>query len=71
MSVGFKRAIDARCPRVAVPPGPRCVVLPTYNGSRKLPNLVLLAAEPESVVGMRAPAAPAVGIRVRDLFFLE
>jgi anthranilate phosphoribosyltransferase len=42
--LGFKRALDARCPQVAVPPGPRCVVLPTYNGARRQANLMPLLA---------------------------
>ncbi|AKU13876.1 hypothetical protein AzCIB_3983 [Azoarcus sp. CIB] len=42
--LGFKRAIDARCPQLAVPPGPRCVVLPTYNGARRQANLMPLVA---------------------------
>ena len=42
--IGFKRAMDARCPAVAVPPGPRCVVLPTYNGARRQANLMPLVA---------------------------
>lgn len=41
---GFKRALDARTPQVAVPPGPRCVVLPTYNGARRQANLMPLVA---------------------------
>ena len=42
--IGFKRAMDARCARVAVPSGPRCVVLPTYNGARRQANLMPLVA---------------------------
>ncbi len=42
--LGFKRAMDARCARVAVPEGPRCVVLPTYNGARRQANLMPLLA---------------------------
>ncbi|GAA5177287.1 DNA-binding protein YbiB [Niveibacterium umoris] len=41
---GFKRAMDARTAQVAVPAGPRCVVLPTYNGARKQANLMPLVA---------------------------
>lgn len=41
---GFKRAMDARTAQVAAPAGPRCVVLPTYNGARKQPNLMPLVA---------------------------
>lgn len=41
---GFKRAMDARTAQVEVPTGPRCVVLPTYNGARKQPNLMPLVA---------------------------
>ncbi len=43
--LGFQRAIDARCPRIAVPPGSRCVVLPTYNGARRQANLMPLVAQ--------------------------
>lgn len=42
--LGFKQAMDARTAQVAVPPGPRCVVLPTYNGARRQPNLMPLVA---------------------------
>lgn len=42
--IGFKRAIDARIATVAVPTGPRCVVLPTYNGARRQANLMPLLA---------------------------
>ena len=42
--LGFKRAIDARTPQLAVPSGPRCVVLPTYNGARRQANLMPLLA---------------------------
>lgn len=42
--LGFKRAIDARCAQVTVPPGPRCVILPTYNGARRQANLMPLLA---------------------------
>lgn len=42
--LGFKRAMDARCPQIMVPPGPRCVVLPTYNGARRQANLMPLVA---------------------------
>lgn len=41
---GFQRAMDARCAQVAVPDGPRCVVLPTYNGARRQANLMPLVA---------------------------
>ena len=41
---GFKRAMDARTARIEVPPGPRCVLLPTYNGARKQANLMPLVA---------------------------
>ncbi len=41
---GFKRAMDARTAPVEVPPGPRCVLLPTYNGARKQANLMPLVA---------------------------
>ncbi len=43
--VGFKRAMDARCAQVRVPAeGPRCVILPTYNGARRQANLMPLLA---------------------------
>lgn len=42
--VGFKQAMDARGARIDVPPGPRCVVLPTYNGARRQANLMPLVA---------------------------
>jgi len=41
---GFKHAMDNRTAQIAVPAGPRCVVLPTYNGARKQPNLMPLVA---------------------------
>ncbi|MFU2488210.1 DNA-binding protein YbiB [Thauera sp. WH-1] len=42
--LGFKQAMDARTAQVAVPDGPRCVVLPTYNGARRQANLMPLVA---------------------------
>jgi len=42
--LGFKRAMDARCRTVGVPDGPRCVVLPSYNGARRQANLMPLVA---------------------------
>ena len=42
--LGFQRALDARTARVAVPAGPRLVVLPTYNGARRQANLMPLVA---------------------------
>ncbi len=42
--IGFKRAIDQRIAHVAVPAGPRCVLLPTYNGARRQANLMPLVA---------------------------
>lgn len=41
---GFLAALQARTRQVAVPEGPRCVILPTYNGARKQPNLMPLVA---------------------------
>jgi anthranilate phosphoribosyltransferase len=41
---GFKAALDSRCRQIVVPPGPRCVVLPTYNGARKQANLMPVVA---------------------------
>lgn len=42
--LGFKQAMDVRSAQVAVPAGPRCVVLPTYNGARRQANLMPLVA---------------------------
>ncbi|WP_374266623.1 DNA-binding protein YbiB [Zoogloea sp.] len=42
--LGFQRALDARTAPVAVPAGPRLVVLPTYNGARRQANLMPLVA---------------------------
>lgn len=42
--LGFLAALDARTRQIEVPPGPRCVLLPTYNGARKQPNLMPLVA---------------------------
>lgn len=42
--IGFQRALDARTAHVRVPPGPRLVVLPTYNGARRQANLMPLLA---------------------------
>jgi len=42
---GFWRAMQARTARIAVPAaGPRCVLLPTFNGARKQANLMPLVA---------------------------
>lgn len=41
---GFVRAMQARTARVDVPAGPRCVLLPTFNGARKQANLMPLVA---------------------------
>ncbi|MDQ7989761.1 MAG: DNA-binding protein YbiB [Candidatus Dactylopiibacterium sp.] len=41
---GFLAALDERTRQVVVPEGPRCVLLPTYNGARKQPNLMPLVA---------------------------
>jgi anthranilate phosphoribosyltransferase len=43
--LGFEAAMHARCRQIIVPPGPRCVVLPTYNGARKQANLMPLVAQ--------------------------
>ncbi|MBR0568115.1 DNA-binding protein YbiB [Azoarcus sp. L1K30] len=43
--LGFKQAMDAQGAQIEVPPGPRCVVLPTYNGARRQPNLMPLVAQ--------------------------
>ncbi len=42
--LGFKRAMDSRCQHVTPPEGPRCVVLPSYNGARRQANLMPLLA---------------------------
>ncbi len=42
--LGFQRALDTRTTPIAVPPGPRLVVLPTYNGARRQANLMPLLA---------------------------
>jgi len=42
--IGFKQAMDARIARVAVPDGPRCVIIPSYNGARRQANLMPLLA---------------------------
>lgn len=43
--LGFKAALDARTARLDPPAGaPRAVVLPTYNGARRQPNLMPLLA---------------------------
>jgi len=42
--LGFKRAMDEHTPQLRVPPGWRCVVLPSYNGARRQPNLMPLLA---------------------------
>lgn len=42
--LGFQRALDARTRSLNVPPGPRLVVLPTYNGARRQANLMPLLA---------------------------
>lgn len=42
--IGFKRALDSRTPRLSIPDGPRCVILPSYNGARRQPNLMPLLA---------------------------
>ncbi|MBT9459856.1 MAG: DNA-binding protein YbiB [Burkholderiaceae bacterium] len=41
---GFVRAMQARAAVVEVPAGPRCVLLPTFNGARKQANLMPLVA---------------------------
>lgn len=42
--LGFKQAMDTLGARVQAPAGPRTVVLPTYNGARRQPNLMPLVA---------------------------
>jgi len=41
---GFVRAMQARTAAIEVPDGPRCVLLPTFNGARKQANLMPLVA---------------------------
>ena len=41
---GFVRAMQARTAQLSVPEGPRCVLLPTFNGARKQANLMPLVA---------------------------
>ena len=41
---GFVAAMQARTALVDVPAGPRCVLLPTFNGARKQANLMPLVA---------------------------
>jgi len=43
--LGFKAALDARTPQILLPDGsPHLVVIPSYNGARRQPNLVPLLA---------------------------
>lgn len=43
--LGFKAALDARTPQISLPDGsPRLVVIPSYNGARRQPNLTPLLA---------------------------
>lgn len=41
---GFKQAMDARTQPIQLGSGPRCVVLPSYNGARRQANLMPLVA---------------------------
>ncbi|MFY7866976.1 DNA-binding protein YbiB [Roseateles sp.] len=41
---GFERAMQSRTARLNMPPGPRCVLLPSFNGARKQANLMPLVA---------------------------
>ncbi len=41
---GFERAMQARTAHITIPDGPRCVLLPTFNGARKQANLLPLVA---------------------------
>ena len=41
---GFARALAARTAKLDLPEGPKPVLLPSYNGARKLPNLTPLLA---------------------------
>jgi len=42
--LGFCRAAMARLPRLSAPAGPLPVILPSYNGARRLPNMTPLLA---------------------------
>jgi anthranilate phosphoribosyltransferase len=42
--LGFGAAIAERLTRIEAPSGPRTIVLPTYNGARRRPNLMPLLA---------------------------
>lgn len=43
--LGFKAALDARTPQISLPDGsPHLVVIPSYNGARRQPNLTPLLA---------------------------
>ncbi len=42
--LGFLEALNERTRQIEVPAGKRCVLLPTYNGARKQPNLMPLVA---------------------------
>ncbi|MDI4633854.1 DNA-binding protein YbiB [Pelomonas sp. V22] len=42
--LAFERAMQARTSHVQVPEGPRCVLLPSFNGARKQANLMPLVA---------------------------
>lgn len=42
--LGFCRAVMARMPRLSAPAGPLPVILPSYNGARRLPNMTPLLA---------------------------
>lgn len=42
--LGFETAMQARTARLEVPPGPRLVLLPAFNGARKQANLMPLVA---------------------------
>ncbi|WAC75117.1 DNA-binding protein YbiB [Roseateles sp. SL47] len=42
--LGFEAAMKARTTRLTVPPGPRLVLLPAFNGARKQANLMPLVA---------------------------
>jgi anthranilate phosphoribosyltransferase len=42
--LGFCRAVMARMPRLLAPAGPLPVILPSYNGARRLPNMTPLLA---------------------------
>ncbi len=69
---GFVQATQARCLALPTPPGPGVVVLPSYNGARKLPNLTPLLAAHLARQGLsvlvHGPAKDATRVTTADVF---